>query len=343
MRDRKYDIARGIAMILVVLGHCHQRQIEVFVCLFHMPVFLFISGFFWKDGNINDPKGFVKRRIKGLYLPYLVYELVFFFLRPFFLSIGWYDPATISWNFGVGGVLREVIKIVLLMGREQLLGAFWYIVMLLIMEFGFWTLSFATSKLFHDREDIRFGLVFMTWIVGCVLARYVTIPRLGSTLIGIPFFYIGYLCKKYDWHLKDNVITLCASFVFLVVSVLYGSAAIGSVTIHDPAFQLMCGCVGIYLVMGISKRLGSSKMKWIRILDIVGQNTITVMAFHEIGFKLLTTLLMVTPIKAMVDLSAIPVGNNGLAFVIPYFIASMLFSCFVIWVKLSVRQMRKTL
>ena len=107
MRDRKYDIARGIAMILVVLGHCHQRQIEVFVCLFHMPVFLFISGFFWKDGNINDPKGFVKRRIKGLYLPYLVYELVFFFLRPFFLSIGWYDPATISWNFGVVSKTRK--------------------------------------------------------------------------------------------------------------------------------------------------------------------------------------------------------------------------------------------
>ena len=72
-----------------------------------MPVFLFISGFFWKDGNINDPKGFVKRRIKGLYLPYLVYELVFFFLRPFFLSIGWYDPATISWNFGVVSKTRK--------------------------------------------------------------------------------------------------------------------------------------------------------------------------------------------------------------------------------------------
>lgn len=342
MRDRKYDIARGIAIMLVVLGHCHQRQIEVFVCLFHMPVFLFISGFFWKDGNITNLKGFVKRRFKGLYLPYLVYELLFFFLRPLFLSIGWYDPAMIKWNFGVGGVLREVIKIILLMGREQLLGAFWYLVMLIILEFGFWILSFITSKLFKNREEIRFGLVFLTWIVGCLLSRFVTIPRLGSALIGIPFFYMGYLCKKYNWHLKDNMITLSASFVFLVVSVLYGSAAIGSVTIHDPAFQLLCGSVGIYLVLGLSNHLALSKKRWVKIFDVIGQNTITIMAFHELGFKLLTTLLMVTPIKAMVDLSAIPVGNNGLLFVLPYFIAAMAFSCFAIWGKLRIKRMRKT-
>lgn len=332
-RNRQYDIARGIAMMLVVLGHCHQRQIEVFVCLFHMPVFLFISGFFWKDENINNPIGFFKKRFKGLYLPYLCYEIIFFFLRPVFLALGWYDAGAVSWNFGVGEVLKEIIKIVLLMGREQLLGAFWYLVMLLMLEIGYWIISYIVHKIFNDREDFRFGFIFLVWIIGCLLSRHIAIPRIGSALIGLPFFYIGYLTKKYQVNLKYTSVTCFASLIFLIVSVIFGSAAIGSVTIHDPAFQLLCGCVGIYLVMSISKRIESNNWKWSLIFDFVGTNTITVMAFHEIGFKLLTTMLCFTALKSQLNLSAIPVGNNGLIFVLPYFLTAIAFSCFAIWLK----------
>lgn len=341
LRERKFDIARGIAMMLVVLGHCHQRQIEVFVCLFHMPVFLFISGYFWKDNSLNDPIGYIKKLLKGLYFPYLIYELVFFFLRPFFLFLGWYDASTISWDLGIGGVLSEILKIVFLMGREQLLGAFWYMVMLLIIETGYWVLSFIVQRLLNNREDYKFGLIFLTWIIGCIIARHITVPRIGSALIGIPFFYIGYLQQKYRIDLKYSTITILTSLLFLIVNTLYGSAAIGSVTIHDPAFQLLCGCVGIYLVLSVSDIIQQKQWKWTGLFDYVGKNTITVMAFHEIGFKLLTSIICFTPLKNQVDLSAIPVGNNGLAYVFPYFLTAMAFSCFMIWIKTKIKRFGK--
>ena len=65
------------------------------------------------------------------------------------------------------------------------------------------------------------------------------------------------------------------------------------------------------------------------------------MAFHEIGFKLLTAMICMTPLKDQVSLSAIPVGNNGLAYVFPYFVTAMTFSCSMIWVKQIVKTLRK--
>lgn len=296
-RERRFDVARGIAMMLVVLGHCHQRQIERFVCLFHMPVFLFISGFFWRDENLDDLKGFIVKRFKGLYLPYLIYEIIFFCLRPLFLLIGWYDSSSIEWGFGALGYLKEFVKIVFLMGREQLLGAFWYLVMLLMLEVGYWIISYLVRKIFSGREDVKFGMVFSVYLAGCLLARYIRVPRIGPALIGIPFFYIGYLSRKYEIKVQYKLIPIAASFVFLVFCSSYGGAALGTVTINDPPFQLVCGCVGVYLVLGISKFICEGKGRWTYLFDLVGKNTITVMAFHEIGFKLLTTFFVSYQLK----------------------------------------------
>lgn len=71
------DVAKGIAILLVILGHCHYKPIESFVCMFHMPVFLFVSGFFWNETDVLHPIRLALKRLKSLYIPYLKYEIVF--------------------------------------------------------------------------------------------------------------------------------------------------------------------------------------------------------------------------------------------------------------------------
>lgn len=48
------DNARGIAMLLVILGHCTQGveyTLNHFICSFHMPLFFFLSGIFAKSAK----------------------------------------------------------------------------------------------------------------------------------------------------------------------------------------------------------------------------------------------------------------------------------------------------
>ena len=49
------DIARGIAIILMVIGHVVSGYKRAIIFSFHMPLFIIISGFFFKPGrNIKE-------------------------------------------------------------------------------------------------------------------------------------------------------------------------------------------------------------------------------------------------------------------------------------------------
>ena len=64
------DIARGIAMICIVLGHMGYSQINRVVFTFHVPIFFLISGYFLKE---SVPfRQFIKRRVRTLVIPYFV-------------------------------------------------------------------------------------------------------------------------------------------------------------------------------------------------------------------------------------------------------------------------------
>lgn len=81
-RIQYIDIARGIGILLVVLGHNDFALVSPFVYQviysFHMPLFFFLSGFF-----INPSTGFwefVRRRFNSLLKPYLFTIFMIYFL-----------------------------------------------------------------------------------------------------------------------------------------------------------------------------------------------------------------------------------------------------------------------
>ena len=82
-RVKSIDIARAIAIILVVCGHCdnfHTWSIEKFANLFFLPLFVFISGFLFQEGNIVNFKGLllqIIKKVKKLYLVYVKWEIIF--------------------------------------------------------------------------------------------------------------------------------------------------------------------------------------------------------------------------------------------------------------------------
>jgi len=89
IRDLKLDNLKGMAIILVVLTHFIQETqfynlfafnfTYKFVYLFHMPLFIFISGYLSKISLDSGMKAF-----KGVFIPYLIFEtlwIVFIFLK----------------------------------------------------------------------------------------------------------------------------------------------------------------------------------------------------------------------------------------------------------------------
>ena len=75
MTNNRYlhiDMARGVAMILVVMGHSclsTQGDLNKMILSFHMPLFFFLSGIFAKEytfvgllGGVSNDIGFVSAK-----------------------------------------------------------------------------------------------------------------------------------------------------------------------------------------------------------------------------------------------------------------------------------------
>lgn len=62
------DVARGLAMLCVILGHMGLDNLNIFIFSFHMPLFFLIAGYFQKK---QKPSIFIKQKAKSLLIPYL--------------------------------------------------------------------------------------------------------------------------------------------------------------------------------------------------------------------------------------------------------------------------------
>ncbi len=88
-REYLFDNYKVLLIVLVVIGHfiepCYDQnpflyELKWWIAAFHMPAFIFISGYFSK----KVPS--VKKLVGGLVIPYFVYEVIYYLLYTFVLD-----------------------------------------------------------------------------------------------------------------------------------------------------------------------------------------------------------------------------------------------------------------
>lgn len=171
-REYYFDNAKFLLMILVVFTHLLQPFVEdhpfynelyYFIFTFHMPAFILISGYFTK--NFDRP-GNIKKLIKKLLLPYIVFQLVY---SAYYSLIG----------------LQEEFSWELLVPQWSL----WF-----LLSLFFWQLSLYFFKLVPPEVGISISFV-LSLISGYLpfISRNLTMQR---TFAFLPFFVIGFYVTK---------------------------------------------------------------------------------------------------------------------------------------------------
>lgn len=68
------DIAKGIGIILVLIGHISlNKKINNFIYSFHMPLFFILSGYLYKN-----KENYVKKKTKTILVPYFIVSIISF-------------------------------------------------------------------------------------------------------------------------------------------------------------------------------------------------------------------------------------------------------------------------
>ena len=95
-RSQTVDIVKGVAIILVILGHVMQgmnhRHLlessayylsEIFIYTFHMPAFFFVAGLFLDPSLVKrGPQGFAFEKVRSILYPYALWPLLTLPLLP---------------------------------------------------------------------------------------------------------------------------------------------------------------------------------------------------------------------------------------------------------------------
>lgn len=228
------DISKGIAILLVILGHSFStapinlfEQLTIFgdiVRSFQMQLFFFVSGFlFYINQNLKD---FLIKKSQRLLIPYLAFSIITIILKLFFNNFTHSEKVNI--NILLPGLIYG--------------GFYWYLYVL----FGY----MIFTKLFKNLYIISFiSLVtIIIWIIFPLKdILYITSWR---AIYFYPFFVLGFIVKPYYEKFSfpfGNIWLLFALIILYFMNFLIRENKI----IESYIIPL----IGILFVLGLSVRI----------------------------------------------------------------------------------------
>lgn len=246
--DETISIAKGICIILVVIGHCTPLgAANNLMYQFHVALFFFVAGYFFSDKKAAKPFEFIKRRITGLYVPYLKYALFFLLIHNMLVSLhvmpDYYDIST--W------LNRLYLITTHFSGHDAMLGGFWFIKELFVVSVIYLFIRKYIAK--SSKQIVE--MLFMFIIVAIVMSHFeIEIPWLQfshRTVVGLFLFGLGELAHRFhisNWY--DSKIAVYA-MPLMIVSAVLGRFYFESSDTNIIVF-LVLAVVGIYCCLSLS-------------------------------------------------------------------------------------------
>lgn len=302
IRNDRLAIVKGIAIILMVIGHAEaQGFITNFIYLFHMPVFFIAAGYFFKEANLSDPYGYVKRRAKGLYLPFVKWALFFLVIHNFMFTIGILNEeygniqGGVTHPYTLSQFVQRFFLIIFSMGGydEFLAGAFWFFRALLIVSVVYLVLVKLLRKLCP-----QISLLWVSAIIGASALLFalikigfgIRIPTVVQGGIretwGLFFFSMGPIIHKLHsrYTLRLWQVLLLVGFLCIGTHMHWKGMNL-SPRMIDVVTLPLTGLAGFLVVDRIALWLSSSDTITKRFLSYCGSMTIYIYVFHIIAFK----------------------------------------------------------
>lgn len=260
-RNITVDVMKGILIILVVLGHTYNKFCNNFIYLFHVGLFFVLSGYCFSQKYTDSIMGLwnlFKKRIKSLWIPYVVYNFIFLLLQNIWLKIGFltsneayfsYEPYLIDGYclpITITGAIKAFVKSLFFMNSRPFAGGLWFLGGLFYVTFLYAILQFILRKLKIEKLHIVFSVIFL--IVGWLIVKLGYVQKMpllkqaAIILISEILFSIGVYIKEYITIPEFKIPTYYAGgisfFIILCVLSIFGTISIASVNIKNPLYYL---------------------------------------------------------------------------------------------------------
>ncbi len=275
------DIAKGIAIILVIIGHTSKfapTNLVWWLYTFHMPLFFILSGMVFNVEKYKNFKDFFIAKVKSLLIPYFSLCLIGWFLTMIM------DNPT---GFLKVKTLNKFIGIFLARRRNEYYFSMWFITTLFVSE----NFLYIFIKAFKNKKIFLALIFIISAISGSAIIIFYNKGfywNIDLVPITISFLLIGYFLRiykeKFDFSLHKNIILM----IILLAANLFtgyinyknnGRSDLFYSTIGNPIYYYIAALCGSFATILFSKLLKKS-----RILEYIGRNSLIYYAYQKMFF-----------------------------------------------------------
>ena len=275
------DIAKGIGILLVIMGHVSSKPYWMNRIIFsvHMPLFFVLSGYTYNKKHADDPVGFVKSNAKALLIPYGLTCVILIITQVLKAAIGGGDPGYefVKWLaaslYGAGTLYPSFFEEAGI--PMTYIGAIWFLLALFFAKVMFNYIMRSRTPFFWTMLIFFIGQVTMTkigWFPFSIQAG------MGA----LPFLYIGYYIKEKDLFRFDAVPAILK--ILMLAAWIYCAKYCGELwmvnSIYTNGFLDMIGGIcGTFVIVYLSQLL--EKVPGIRSVFLgLGRITLGIMCAH---------------------------------------------------------------
>lgn len=296
----QFKLLYAIGIWIILAGHCEGGGISLFYdwfhpYAFHLGLFVFSSGYFYKEIYEKNVLKYVIKKIKKLIIPLYLWN----FFYAIVVTIGAYKGFTI----GAGVDFDKLFIAPITHGHQFLFNlAGWFVVPLFMIEI--YNILLRKALHFLNETTLDYLMLFTGILIGFI---GISISNKGYTQGGwlilirmmnfLPFYVCGYFYKKY-LEKKDTLNNLIyfgsIMALNLILSLYHGgiysfTQAWGDYSNTSPAIVYILGFSAIAFWLRVSKILTPilGRNKWI---NLIANNSYAIMIHHFLGFMLVKTL-----------------------------------------------------
>lgn len=284
MRLDYIDKAKGIGIILVILGHtvC-PPSIKFWLYSFHMPLFFFLSGYVFK---IKTPNflDFLKNKINTLIIPALILGCI-----SIIYSI--IESLILNHPYSINCVQRFFGVFIQMRGFYEFSFGPWFLICLFTTQI---IMYFLKKYVKSDKLILIIGI--FSSILGyayCNIIGIVLPWALDCSLIAILFFIVGYLINKNeDKFEKLFGFKYLFVYFFIHLGLVYIQLMTERIRVdmfsnqYDNYFYfIMTSFSGIFLIISLVRNIALNKE-----LNYIGRNSLVYYGLHN---RILSTSLLI--------------------------------------------------
>lgn len=276
LRKPEFDIAKAIAIFMVVFGHVYNSLFglhSILIDFCHMPVFFFISGYFLQ-GSIERQsfKDFCIRKTRSLLIPYICWSLVSFITN---IVLKYIQHGT---ELGIKEIVDEGIYI-FFYSRSV-----WFFIEL-------YAASIFLISFYKIANRFRINR-YICWLTGWFLLSII-IPGEPFAFFKykwlFPFMIAGVFCadKKLNKYLNKLAAIASVSVFIFASEILYHESyfsvygTFGYSTLKETGFGLLyyvISLLGVISIIGISANIRNGMVE--KLFVYVGRYSMDIYVIH---------------------------------------------------------------